>query len=626
MYRFDESDPACKSPQGAIPQGQALNLTLRYQRGACTKAYLMWRIDDGEAQTLPMDWDGVAGIDDLFCAALTVPAVGLYWYWFRIETAEGAFVIDREGPRDESLDPYQLTVYAKDLTTPDWIKGGVMYHIFVDRFARGGSKEREMKPGTILRDDWGGMPSFLPDEEGYVLNNDFFGGNLEGIIEKLPYLKSQGVTCLYLSPIFEADSNHKYDTGDYMHVDPGFGDEAILQKLCDEAGVQGMRVILDGVFSHVGIDSVYFNQYGHYDSVGAYQSQDSPYYSWFQFKEWPVDYESWWGILLLPAINKWDSNYRAFITGESGEEGDKGEGHTAGAVGDGGVVGHWLERGVSGWRLDVVDELPDVFLDPLCRAARRAKSDAVIIGEVWEDASNKIAYGVRRRYLLGGQLDSVMNYPLKDAIIDFLREKNVHIIADTMDALVRNYPKQILDALMNLLGTHDTMRILTVLGGDAFPETKPEMALYRLTDEQRAYGIRMLKIASALQYTLPGFPCVYYGDETGMEGGADPFNRICYPWGAEDMALVEWYRLLASIRGSLPAFKEGAYKLASAREGVYAFTRGEGDDTVLVAANIGETAFTFPEGDTWYDQIGKSETNACVVAGNSVAIFSKRGR
>jgi len=605
VYRFDESDPACRSPQGALPQGQPLSLTIRYLRGKCLKAYLVWRLDGEETHTQAMAWNDTAGIDDLFIAQLVVPCAGLYWYWFRIETADGVFLVDNDGPRDESLAPYQLTVYDKALATPDWIKGGIMYHIFVDRFARGGNRDRAMKPGTVLRDDWGGTPSFLPDEKGFVQNKDFFGGNLEGVMEKLPYLKSQGVTCLYLSPIFEADSNHKYDTSDYTHVDPGFGDETILKQLCAKAEAQGMHVILDGVFSHVGSDSIYFNKYGHYDSLGAYQSKSSPYYSWFMFNDWPEDYESWWGILLLPAINKEDSSFLEYITGK------------------GGVIERWQDCGIRGWRLDVVDELPDAFLDPLCTAIREKNADTMIIGEVWEDASNKVAYGVRRRYFQGGQLDSVMNYPLKNAIIAYLRDSKVDILADTMEALVQNYPKPVLDALMNILGTHDTMRILTVLGGGAFPVTKTEMALYKLSEEELAHGKQMLKIATALQYTLPGFPCVYYGDEAGMEGGADPFNRLCYPWGDEDRDLADWYKHLGAIRGSLPVFRDGVYRLAAAREGIFAFIRGEGEDALLIAANISDEAWIYPAEDFRYELIGEQEISACVVPGKSVAIFSK---
>ena len=607
MYRFDEHDPACRAPLGALPQGQPLDLTLRYRRGLCRKAALVWRIDEGGTSEQAMDWRETAGGDDVFRVRFNAPTAGLYWYWFRIGTAEGDFIVDRGGPGDEADQPYQLTIYDKDLKTPDWIKGGVMYHIFVDRYARGGSGERPMRPGSILREDWGGIPSFLPDDEGIVHNNDFFGGNLEGIIGKLPHLRAQGVTCLYLSPVFEADSTHKYDTSDFRRIDPGFGNEDIFRTLCREAKACGMRVILDGVFSHVGVDSVYFNRYGRYDGPGAYQSKESPYYPWFRFREWPDEYECWWGIRLLPAINKKDPTYQNFISGKDG------------------VVEHWMDHGIGGWRFDVVDELPDDFLDPLCAAVRKKDPDAFIVGEVWEDASNKVAYGVRRRYFQGGQLDSVMNYPLKDAIIAYIREKNAGILAETMEELTQNYPKPVLDALMNILGTHDTMRILTVLGGDTFPETKEEMALFRLTEGQRAEGIKMLQIASALQFTLPGFPCVYYGDETGMEGGADPFNRLCYPWGGEDETLAEWYRLLASIRGSMTVFREGGYRLVAARGGVFAFTRGEGAGAALIASNIGEDDVVLPLEDFRYNLMTKKETEACVVYGKSAVIYT-RGR
>ena len=605
MYRFDERDPDCREPLGALPQGRPLNVTLRYRRGFCRYAFLMWRADGGGARELPMDWRETVGADDSFSARLTTPGAGLFWYWFRIETAEGSFIIDRDGPGDEANSPYQLTVYDKGLKTPDWIKGGVMYHIFVDRYARGGEGERPMKPGSVLRDDWGGVPSFRPDDKGIVHNNDFFGGNLEGIIGKLPHLQAQGVTCLYLSPIFEAGSSHKYDTGDFRRIDPGFGDEAVFRRLCAEAEDRGIRIVLDGVFNHVGMDSVYFNRYGTYGGAGAYQSKGSPYYPWFMFDQWPDGYKSWWGILLLPVINKEEPSYREFIAGEDG------------------VVEHWMDCGISGWRFDVVDELPDVFLDPLCAAIRRKDPDALIIGEVWEDASNKVAYGARRRYFQGGQLDSVMNYPLKDAIIAYIRKKDAGLLADTMEGLAQNYPKPVLDTLMNILGTHDTMRILTVLGGDNLPDTKEEMSRFRLDEGQRAEGVRMLKIASALQFTLPGFPCIYYGDEAGMEGGADPFNRICYPWGGEDAGLTEWYGRLASIRRSVSAFREGAYRLVAAREGIFAFIRGEGEEAALVVSNIGDEDAVLPWEGFRYDQITEKETDACVVRGKSAVIYTK---
>lgn len=606
MYRFDEYDEDCRSPLGALPQGGALSLTLRYKRGQCLKVFLCRKIDGSEVSREEMPFSGTSGCDDIFALSFAPPVPGLYWYWFEIETENGAFTIDREGPRDESTSPYQLTVYDDNLRTPDWIKGGVMYHIFVDRFARGEKSATAHRADAVMRGDWGGIPGFLPDEDGIVRNNDFFGGNLEGIIEKIPYLNKLGVTCLYLSPIFEANSNHKYDTGDFMKVDGGFGDEATLRALCEKARSCGMRVILDGVFSHVGSDSVYFNKFGSYGGIGAYQSEKSPYHDWFTFKDFPDDYDSWWGINLLPVINKSREDYVEFISGENG------------------VISHWMNTGISGWRLDVVDELPDSFLYPMCASARKASSDALIIGEVWEDASNKIAYGSRRRYFLGGQLDSVMNYPLKDAIIKFVRDGDVELLASTMASLAQNYPKPILDSLMNILGTHDTMRILTALGGENFPEGKTAMSRFKLSPEELAKGKRMLMIASVLQFTLPGFPCVYYGDEAGMEGGADPFNRRCYPWGEEDSGLVEWYRLLASIRAELPAFKDGEYRLVAAREGLFAFIRGKGDDEVLIAANVSDTDKTLFHADFNRDMLSGSVTGAPVVRSKSAAIYTKR--
>ncbi|MCL2497521.1 MAG: glycoside hydrolase family 13 protein [Symbiobacteriaceae bacterium] len=608
MYYFDEFHERCRTPQGALPVGADLQLTLRYRRGLCCQAWLYWKIDGGETGNLAMEWQGMEGIDDLFSVTLAPDSTGLYWYWFSIETAEGSFYIDRQGPGANPTDPYQFTLHAAHLETPDWIKGGVMYHIFVDRFAKGGASELPLRGDAVRRRDWGGTPFFAPDDNGIVPNKDFFGGNLEGIMAKLPYLQEQGVTCLYLSPIFEAASNHKYDTGNFHRIDAGFGDDRTLRALCQEAKKYGMAVILDGVFSHVGSDSLYFNKEGNYSTLGAYQSLASPYASWFTFTKWPEAYLCWWDILLLPTIAKYDNSYRDFINEV------------------GGVIDHWMECGIAGWRLDVVDELPDAFLNPLCAAVRRTNPHALLIGEVWEDASNKVAYGVRRQYFLGGQLDSVMNYPLKNAIIAYLREGKVEFLAQTMATITQNYPQPVLHTLMNILGTHDTMRILTVLGGDDFPTSKEEMQHYRLSDWQLARGKQLLRIAAALQFTLPGFPCVYYGDEVGMEGGADPFNRVCFPWGKEDVELQSWYRRLAQLRQEYPVLREGEYRLMKAREGVFAFTRGEGEDCLLIASNINKEAVVLPFPDFTYHILHQRHLSTCLVPPGSVAIYGRGSR
>jgi glycosidase len=363
-----------------------------------------------------------------------------------------------------------------------------------------------------------------------------------------------------------------------------------------------MKVILDGVFNHVGSDSVYFNRYGRYDSVGAYQDYHSPYRDWFTFHD-DGSYAAWWGIELLPAVNKLNKQYRDYICGKDG------------------VIAHWARKGVSGWRLDVVDELPDEFLDPLCEAMRRENGGVFITGEVWEDASHKIAYSVRRRYFLGGQLHSVTNYPLKNAIIAYVKDGDILRLARTMTDLCRNYPKNVLDSLMNIVGTHDTMRILTVLSGAALPDGKQAMSHFRLSADELALAKKRLKLAAALQFTLPGVPCVYYGDEAGMEGGADPFNRVCYPWGHEDSDLLDWYKHLSRIRRGNSCFKDGEYKLIEARNGLFAFTRGSDEQRILVAVNVSDSERTLTAPGFDYDLIKNEHIDLLTVEAGKTGIF-----
>ena len=564
MYIFDENDDYHMYPGGAFETPCALCLRLKLLRGAAFGAQVHLYPDGGAASETDMYFECVSGSYDVYRCDLMFETPGLYWYSFLIAGSDGASIAVPEQPGGS----FQVTACAPAEKTPEWIRGGLIYHIFVDRFRHGG--DLHLRPGAVFRPDWGGCPSYLPDESGIVRNNDFFGGDLYGIIEKLPYLEELGVTCLYLSPVFEAASNHKYDTGDFMQIDPAFGGDEAFKRLCSEASSRGIRIILDGVFNHVGTDSRYFNKFGRYDSMGAYQSRQSPYYDWFTFRE-DGKYESWWGIELLPAINKSTDSYRDFICSEEG------------------VVAHWTKEGVAGWRLDVVDELPDIFLYPLCEAMKRENSDALIIGEVWEDASNKIAYDVRRRYFLGGQLDSVTNYPLKDAIISFVKYGNAEHIASTMAKICRNYPRHVRQSLMNILGTHDTVRILTALSDAELPTSKSAMEHFRLDDMERAKAKRRLRLASTLQFTLPGVPCLYYGDEAGMEGCADPFNRRCYPWGGEDRELIDWYTFLSRLRKAHSCFWDGRYSLVEARAGVFAFIRDNGNSRILVAVNATDT-------------------------------------
>ena len=389
---------------------------------------------------------------------------------------------------------------------------------------------------------------------------------------------------VYLCPIFEAAENHRYGTADYSRIDPMLGTNKDFETLCDQLHKRGMRLMLDGVFNHTGFVSRYFNGDGFYPQAGACQSEDSPYRSWFQFKRWPEEYESWWGIYSLPAVNESDPSYREFIFGGADS-----------------VVRRWLRSGADGWRLDVADELPDDFVHGIHAAARAEKPDAVVIGEVWEDGTTKIAYGVRRRHLLGGHCDGLMNYPFRTALLDYLQGAGAQQFVEQMETLRENYPPFAFYSAMNALGTHDTLRVLTLLGagGAHLDKTKDWRAQRRLTPYERQYAKQLLQVGAAVLFCFPGSPTVYYGDEAGMEGFEDPFNRRTFPWGKEDKELSGWFAALGNLRRTSPALRRGDLHWLAGEGGLLAFTRTVEGQTILCAANAGgeEQTLTLPEED-----------------------------
>ena len=524
---FDSRDPFHRRPVGAVEEETRIHFKIRLPRDLrCSASYLLVQDDKSKNDIVSsIFWCGMDGDGHEFWECdFAPPEAGLYWYRFELETCRGRMpLLKGEGGKGalSSGTFWQLTVYEKGFQTPGWLCGGIFYQIFPDRFYRPDGPVNNPFPDRTIREDWGGQPYWRPNERGEVTNSDYFGGTLRGIEEKLPYLKSLHVTCLYLNPIFEAHSNHRYNTADYTKIDPVLGTEEDFQSLCAAAGRLGIRVMLDGVFSHTGSDSVYFNRQGRYPQPGAYQSQQSPYFSWYHFISWPEKYHSWWGFETLPEVEETDNNYNKYINGRQG------------------VVRKWLKKGASGWRLDVADELPDSFLDQLTEAAKEEKPDAVVLGEVWEDATTKESYGSRRRYLLGRQLDSVMNYPFRNAVLGFFTGADAAQIAEGILSVLENYPPQVVRMLMNHIGTHDTERAVTVLAGEPSQGRGREwQSAQTLSSGQRERGVRLMMAASAMQYTLPGVPCVYYGDEAGMEGYKDPFNRGCYPWGRENQELL----------------------------------------------------------------------------------------
>jgi len=542
---FDSKQPQFKTPFGTLVPEQACTLHIHIPGTVCaTGVECIFQNPDGSvAMQLSMQHHAQKGAYDIFRGSFSFRQAGLYRYYFRIVTKTHCFRLFKQGDDTnmESGDLWQVSCVPADFTVPQWAQGATIYQIFPDRFCKAGNCDLtgKLTPYTVHR-DWYEEVDWAPTAEGLVLNNDFYGGNFQGILEKMDYIASLGTTLLYLNPISKSFSSHRYDTGDYKVPDPMLGTEADFKKLCEAAHSRGIRVILDGVYSHTGSNSLYFDKNRCFGGNGAYCSKESPYYSWYRFKQWPDHYESWWGFDTLPTINKLDPAFIEYIiTGEDS------------------VVAHWLRLGCDGFRLDVADELPNEFLVLLKQRIRQLKPDALLMGEVWEDASNKVAYGVPRRYFVDGELDSIMNYPFRTAIINFLRERDDgKALRDTVMSILENYPPQVLLANMNLLGTHDSPRILTALVDD-FDGSREEKARRHLSRQQYAMALERLYMAAFLQYTLPGSPSLYYADEAGMEGYKDPFNRRTYPWGKENAQLLSHFRSLGRLRADNEALRLG---------------------------------------------------------------------
>lgn len=579
-----------RRPYGAVTCSAAVRLRLLAKDVGIPKwVRVIYRTDGGEERYKNMPYVFSIGGASVYEAEIEMPdTAGLVWYYFEVaedcgatycgsgEGLGGKSEVSDRPPREQ----FQITVYEADYETPDWFKHGIAYQIFPDRFFNGNPD------GTFLgdRDDiikrkWGEMPFYKAEQfGGEYKSNDFFGGNLDGIIAKLPYLEDLGITVIYLNPIFKAASNHKYDTGSYEEIDPMFGDEETFVRLCDTAKKHGIRIILDGVFNHTGDDSRYFNKYSRYDSVGAYQSKDSPYYEWFRFSDFPDDYESWWGMTTLPQVDEESESFREYIiTGENS------------------IVKKWIRLGASGWRLDVVDELPDFFVEELRGAVKEVNPDAVVIGEVWEDASNKLAYGERRKYFMGRELDSVMNYPLRNALIDMaLCRIDSQVFDRRIMSLKENYPTPAYLSLLNITSSHDVERIVTLMGGAAtrYEVTRDEQAGFRLTGEELKVARERTKLIMGMVMTMPGVPCIFYGDELGVQGYGDPFCRSCFPWddmdGVDPMGEMRgWVKSLIGLRKSSDALSVGDMESVYKSDYAYGYLRSDNGERYIAVVNCG---------------------------------------
>lgn len=482
---------------------------------------------------------------------------------------------------NEDMPYWTITVYEKGFSVPDWAKGKIMYQIFPDRFFSSDKYKPEIIPNRVIK-EWGQMPNWAPDkEDNEIHNNDFFMGNLKGIIEKLDYIAELGVQIVYLNPICLSQSNHRYDTADYEVVDPYLGTNEDLINLCNEAHKRGMKIVLDGVFNHTGNDSRYFNEYGTYDSVGAYQSRNSPYFNWYK-KNDNGEFEYWWGFKNLPVCDGNDEGWQKYIYGE------------------GGVIDKWFSMGIDGLRLDVADELTDEFIENIRIAVKRNKPDGFIIGEVWDNAITKEGYGKQRTYMLGKGLDSVMNYPFTNAILKYVRFGKYPYLVETIEDVITLYPKEALNSLMNSLSTHDITRAMSTLVSEGIQNSRYnwvwdvpysrewQFSKNGLTETQYQKACEMLKIATAIQYFLPGNPCIYYGDEVGMYGYRDPFNRMCFPWDNIDENLHSFFVKIGKVRKKITFLQNADTRIIEATEKVFAFERYDEENRIIVVVNRSE--------------------------------------
>ena len=522
----------------------------------------------------PATWCGLKNGCDIYGAELDLTELGVGLYFFSIEIdSQCGRLYGRKAGKDlvffseDNMDSlYQLSVSDFKYAKSDNKLGGVIYHVFVDRFNKGG--DVKPKPGTVTDDDWHIIPEYPLYNGAPLKNNHFYGGTLWGVADKLDYIKSLGVNTVYLSPIFDAASNHKYDTADYMTVDSMFGGEEALTYLLAKAKEKGIGIILDGVFNHTGSDSIYFNREGNYDSVGAYQSKKSKYYSWYDFQDYPDKYTCWWGIDILPRIHPNVPACRKYF------------------VGKGGVIDKYAAMGVDGFRLDVADELSDDFISEIKKRLNLHNKKSVLYGEVWEDGSNKIAYDVRKKYFLGRELDGVMNYPIRTGIIDFLTSGQYYSLMYALTDIIDNAPARVRNMQMNLLGTHDTERILTVLGGEHSDGRSNEyLSKKKMNDLERGIAKRRLRMAYTILATVPGIPAIFYGDEAGLEGYHDPFNRMPYPWGREDHNLIGHFRQLGKIRSENDVYKEGAFELIHLNSDALVFKRCSDEHSYITFVN-----------------------------------------
>ncbi len=539
----DSRDPAYRSPGGPVEAGTDVVLRLRTRQGDLTGATVrLWDSRLDRETLVPMASEGAG----MWEATVSTPAQGEA-LWYRLIAQDGSarayYNDDRaadggqgEGHLYESDSDFVITAYNPNFKTPAWVRDAVVYQIFPDRFYNG-DPQNDKPTGSFF---YGGKTELKQWGDKPTGSDDFFGGDLQGVTAKLDYLQSLGVTAIYFNPIFMSPSNHRYDTTDYTKIDPALGDLAVFRRLVQEARARGIHIILDAVFNHSSSDSLYFDRFARYSTTGAYESQGSPYEGWYSFKQWPDMYTAWSGISTLPQFTETEAIEQFLFKGPDS------------------VSNRWLGEGIAGWRLDAAEQKSRQFWRDMRDAVKQADPEAVIVGEFWHNSAP---------WLAGDQWDGTMNYRFRDAVLGWLANpaRDVETMRRQLDSIREDYPPQALAASMNLIDSHDTARALTEAGGDK----------------------NMLMLMALMQFTWPGMPTIYYGDEAGMEGRRDPDDRRTYPWGSEDQALIEYYKMLARTRHSATALQTGDYRTLLAEKGkdVYSYARADAAGAAIVALN-----------------------------------------
>lgn len=572
---FDSRALAHKKPFGAVVAGTSIDFSVSALPGA-SKVTLVLEKRRLEGNQEVLEYLEIARIPfvknpstqapgprEIWSGSYKFDSVSVYGYWVEVEiggatyvvqnnrdpifwTREkgsgGVGVVDFKPKTNRSIRRLRQTVFAANFKVPDWAPDVVYYYIFPDRF-RNGNVANDPRPGVAsyhdhkveLHTNWHDKP-WVPgtgDGSDAHYNNDFFGGDLEGIIQKLDYIKELGANTIYMTPIFKAASNHKYDTADYKQIDPGFGTDADFVRLTTEAAKRGIRVIPDTSLNHTGSDSVYFNRFSNHGSDGAFQggkiNPQSPYADWYQLDAKQNDpakqYKGWSDVADLPELNKASKGWRnyAFAATDS-------------------VMTTWLDRGAAGWRMDVVPWVPDDFWRAWRSAIKQHRPDALTVAETWFDAS---------KYFLGDMFDSTMNYIFRNAVLEYAAGGKARSLYPNIELMREAYPPQAFYALMNLLSSHDQARALHQFGWHA--DTTDAKAI--------AEARQRLKLAVLFQMTFPGAPTVYYGDEVALTGGDDPYNRATYPWadqgGKPDADMLATFKQLIGLRNQHAVLRRG---------------------------------------------------------------------